>query len=259
MEMICIDYLTLHMSKGNYQYFLVITDHFTRYAQAVPTRNMSACTTADALFNTFIVHYGFPARIHSDQGANFESRLIRELCSLAGIEKSSTTPHHPMGNGMCERFNRSLMDMLGTLKLEKKKDWKNFIGPLVHAYNSTPHSSTSYSPFFFMFGREARLPIDVVLGVDTDKGHTDYCNYVTDLQNKLRAAHHAASEASKKLPLTNDSEPTLSKSTPAPRRSTREKRHPEFWRYGDFIAHSANEKSDEPEWLVEANFLASLA
>ena len=67
-------------------------------------------------WNIFIVHYGFPARIHSDQGRNLESNLIKELCSLARIKKSRTTPYHSMGNGMVERFNQTLLNMLGTLE-----------------------------------------------------------------------------------------------------------------------------------------------
>jgi transposase InsO family protein len=77
-----MDYLTLEMSKGGYQNILVLTDHFTKYAVAIPTKNQTAKTTAEALFNSFIVHYGFPKRIHSDQGANFESNMIKELCAL---------------------------------------------------------------------------------------------------------------------------------------------------------------------------------
>ena len=122
MELVCIDFLTLERSKGGFEKILVVTDHFTRYAQAFPTRNELAKTTAKVLFENFIVHYGFPARLHSDQGRNFESSVIKELCSLAGVEKSRTTPYHPMGNGMVERFNQTLLNMLGTLDNHKKED-----------------------------------------------------------------------------------------------------------------------------------------
>jgi transposase InsO family protein len=120
LELICIYFLSLEQSKGGYENILVITDHFTRYAQAIPTRNQTAQTTARCLWESFIQHYSFPARIHSDQGRNFESTVIRELCKMAGIKKSRTTPYHPAGNGQCERFNSTLLGMLGTLNDEQK-------------------------------------------------------------------------------------------------------------------------------------------
>ncbi|MCG7874805.1 MAG: RNase H-like domain-containing protein, partial [Candidatus Thiodiazotropha endolucinida] len=150
MELVCMDYLCLERSKGGYENVLVITDHFTRYAQAIPTKNQTAHTTAKALFEQFIVHYGFPSKLHSDQGRNFESSVIKELCKLAGIQKSRTTPYHPMGNGMTERFNHTLCNMLGTLDENKKRDWKSYVAPMVHAYNATSHESTRMSPFFLM-------------------------------------------------------------------------------------------------------------
>ena len=70
------------------------------------------------------------ARLHSDQGTNFESQLIKELCDLMGIKKSRTTPYHAAGNGMTERFNQTLISMLGTLEIDKKKNWKQFLHPL---------------------------------------------------------------------------------------------------------------------------------
>ena len=144
---------------------LVITDHFTRYAQAIPTRNQTAHTTARILYENFFVHYGFPARIHSDQGANIESKLINSLCDLTGMKKTRTTPYHPMGNGMVERFNRTLLNMLGTLQDNQKADWKAHLSTLTHAYNAATHDSTDFSPFYLMFGRHPRLAVDAFLGI----------------------------------------------------------------------------------------------
>lgn len=194
MELVCIDFLTLETSKGGYQYVLVITDHFTRYAQAVPTRNMTAHTTAEALMSSFFLHYGFPLKLHSDQGANFEGKVIKELCKMVGVKKTRTTPYHPMGNGQCERFNRTLLSMLGTLDPNKKQDWKAHVSPLVHAYNACVHSTTKKSPFFLMFGRHPRLSVDLVLGLPDLQPRSRKLNYVDKLQERLENAYKVAAD-----------------------------------------------------------------
>ena len=187
MELVCIDFLSLERSKGGFENILVITDHFTRYAQAFPTRNQEAKTTAKVLFDNFIVHYGFPARLHSDQGRNFESNVIKELCNLAGVDKSRTTPYHPVGNDMVERFNQTLLNMLGTLEDHQKEDWKSYVAPLVHSYNATRHDSTGYSPFFLMFGRHPRLAVDAYLGLNSPE------------EPEVRSKEHYATKLKKRL------------------------------------------------------------
>ncbi|XP_048240817.1 uncharacterized protein LOC124120015 [Haliotis rufescens] len=206
LELVCMDFLTLEPSKGGQQHVLVVTDHFTRYAQAYATKNMTAKTTAEVFFNNFILHYGIPKRIHSDQGANFTGNLMRELCQLLKINKSRTTPYHPMGNGMCERFNKTLCNMLGTLDPDSKKKWKAFVGPLVHAYNSTRHESTGFAPFFLMYGRHPRLPVDIAFGLDMDSAKsTSMTCYIKDLKDRLSQAYDIASSAAKKAQSRNKS------------------------------------------------------
>ena len=106
--------------------------------------------------------------IHSDQGHNFESNLIKELCSIAGTETSRTTPYHVMRNGQCERSNQTLLKMLGTLGIYQKSDWKAHAAPLVHSYNATFYDSTEYTPYFLMFVIHPRFAVDAILGLSPD-------------------------------------------------------------------------------------------
>ena len=193
-----MDFLSLEMSAGGYENILVITDHFTRFAQALPSKNQTAKTTARLLFDNFICHYGFPARLHSDQGRNFESQVIKELCSIANIEKSRTTPYHPMGNGMPERFNQTLLNMLGTLEDNQKSDWKSYVPSLVHAYNSTRHESTGYSSHYLMFGRHPRLAVDAFLGIKPESACKDQSKYAADLRKRLDFAYKTASKEARR-------------------------------------------------------------
>ena len=104
MELVHMDYLSLEPSKGNTENVLVITDHFTRYALAYPSKTQTAQATARILWENFTCHYGFCEKFISDQGRNFKSDLIKELCKIAGVKKLHTIPYHPQGNGQCERF-----------------------------------------------------------------------------------------------------------------------------------------------------------
>ena len=204
LELLCIDFLTVEPCKGGIENILVITDHFSRFSQAIPCKNTTAKTTAKLLFDLFITHFGFPLKLHSDQGKQFESAIIKELCSLCNIQKSRTTPYHPMGNGKCERFNRTLLSMLGTLEAEKKSNWKAYINSVVHAYNCSKSESTGYSPFYLMYGRQPRLPIDLILGVEQQTEDThDYKTFVSSLKERLSYAYQLAQKNSCKKGLQN--------------------------------------------------------
>ncbi|XP_041926157.1 uncharacterized protein LOC121689966 [Alosa sapidissima] len=189
LELVCIDFWSAEDSHNKSIDVLVVTDHFTKLACAYPCPNQSAKSVARVLWNNFFCVYGFPACIHSDQGANFESSLIAELLLLAGVEKSHTTPYHPMGNGQAERMNRTLGSMIRALPPRSKVKWPQLLNNLTFVYNCTVHETTGFPPFFLMYGRTPRLPVDLMFeSVLLDGDTVDIDTYVSSLGRDLREA-----------------------------------------------------------------------
>uniref|UniRef100_A0A3B5A6B9 Integrase catalytic domain-containing protein n=1 Tax=Stegastes partitus TaxID=144197 RepID=A0A3B5A6B9_9TELE len=149
-------------SQGN-RYALVITDYFRRYANLFPMKDQRAVTVAKIIFEDYVRQHGVPESIHTDQGRQFESDLIKHLCQLLGITKTRTTPYHSQSDGMVERLNRTLKDQLAKYIAQTGGEWDQFLPQVELAYNSSVHSSTGFSPFFLVHGREPNLPLDVIL------------------------------------------------------------------------------------------------
>ena len=193
-EILAIDYTLLEPARNGIENVLVMTDVFSKYTLAIPTRDQHASTVAHVLVVEWFSKFGVPARIHSDQGRNFESTLIQQLCSLYGIQKSRTTPYHPAGNGQCERFNRTLHNLLRTLPSSRKRDWTSCLPQVLYSYNTTPHQATGESPFFLMFGQEPRLPIDFLLARVQDPVNGDVHEWIQEHQARLQIAFDGARE-----------------------------------------------------------------
>lgn len=193
-EIVAMDFTLLEPSQGGFENVLVITDVFSKYTVAVPTRDQRASTVAQVLLNEWFFRFGVPGRIHSDQGRSFEGALIQQLCHLYGVSKSRTTPYHPAGNGQCERFNRTLHNLLRTLPASRKRDWASCLPHVLFCYNTTPHQGTGESPFLLMFGREPRLPIDFLLGRVQDPVPGEVQDWLVEHQARLEVAFGNARE-----------------------------------------------------------------
>ncbi|XP_047658776.1 uncharacterized protein LOC113637785 [Tachysurus fulvidraco] len=189
LELVCIDFWSAEDAKNKSIDVLVVTDHFTRLAQAFVCRDQSAKQVARILWDRYFCIYGLPERIHSDQGACFESRLISELLRVSGVVKSHTTPYHPMCNGSVEHFNRTLGNMIRVLSADVKRDWPRRLQTLTFLYNCTTHESTGYTPFYLMFGRVPLLPVDILFrSVLNDQNVISYDKFVDTLVRDLKEA-----------------------------------------------------------------------
>ena len=144
----------LEPGKGKQGNVLVVMDHFTYYTQAYVIPSQMVQTMAKVLWDNFIIHYGLPEKNFLDQGRNFESDFIADLCKLIGTKKLRTNLYHPQTNGHCKRFNSTLINMLAVLPTELKSDWKGSIGVLVHTYNYTQNFVMGFSPYFLMYRRQ---------------------------------------------------------------------------------------------------------
>jgi len=141
-----------------------------------------------ALYNGFFSRMGLPRQLHSDQGRNFESKLVSELCSLTGVHKTRTTPFHPRSDGQTERANRTILQMLRAKAMENPTDWPNRLPAVLAAYRMTQHSTTSLTPNKLMLGREVLLPCSLIARPPEDDT-TPTVPFVTSFRDTLRSAH----------------------------------------------------------------------
>ena len=122
LELVHMDFFTIEIPcTGADVNILVITDYFTWYTKAVVTPNQSAKVMMTAFWIEFVANFGFPKKLLTNQGCNFESQLIKELCKLVQINRVWTTPYHPETNGQCERFNQTLINMTCMLETNDKQ------------------------------------------------------------------------------------------------------------------------------------------
>ena len=191
MQVVAVDITgPLPESEAGNRYILVVGDYFTKWMEAYAIPDQEATTVATKLVDEFYCRFGPPEQLHSDQGKQFESKLIQQICSILKISKSRTTAYHPQCDGLVERFNRTLKHMLATSLKDHPFDWEDRLRKVCMAYNTSVQASSGYTPFYLLYGREARLPIDLMYGTKRPSPQSVH-EYASNLKQSLNDAYSA--------------------------------------------------------------------
>ncbi|XP_053407213.1 uncharacterized protein LOC128559482 [Mercenaria mercenaria] len=176
------------MTDRKNRYILTMVDYATRYPEAIALPSIETERVAEALVDMYS-RLGVPEEMLTDCGSQFTSELMAEVSRLLSLRQLTTTPYHPMCNGLVEKFNGSLKQMLKRMCSERPRDWDRYLNAMLFAYREVPQESLGFSPFELLYGRTIRGPITVLRELwagktENDEVKTTY-QYVMDLQEKL--------------------------------------------------------------------------
>jgi transposase InsO family protein len=174
-------------NNGN-RYVIVLTDYLSKFVVAKALPNCTAQDAAQFIVETALT-FGVPSQILTDNGSHFRNQLFQALSNILGFEHILSTPYHPQSNGQTERWNATMRPKLLTLCQNNEAQWDDFLAGVVHAYNTSSHASTGYSPSFLMFAREIPLAFDAARPVLQLSKVSDYVEHLSRFRkNVLQAA-----------------------------------------------------------------------
>ena len=182
---------------------LVLQDHFSKSVVVYVVKDQTARTAAETLRNGYFRLFGVPAYLISDQGKAFTGHIITHLCDLYGVQKLRTSPYHAQTNGQVEHMNQMIIHMIGNLEEDKKACWSKHLLELLLAYNATCSAVPRYSPYYLLFGRRSRIPVDYLFPTLRDLPHQTKMEVsVVAMQKRLKeafaVARHLTSEETAK-------------------------------------------------------------
>uniref|UniRef100_A0A3B3DD48 Integrase catalytic domain-containing protein n=1 Tax=Oryzias melastigma TaxID=30732 RepID=A0A3B3DD48_ORYME len=194
LQRVAADILELPVTSRGHRYVLVVEDYFTKFVNVYALPNQTAETVARCLFEDYVLVHGVPEMLHTDQGRQFEAEVIQSLCRWQDIAKTRTAAYNPKSDGMVERHNRTLVNQLAKMLLSHGGEWDDHLKSVAFAYNTSKHSSTQFTPFFLLHGREARVPADVHIpsGLGGVNSEASLPFYVSSLVERLKVAFSAA-------------------------------------------------------------------
>ena len=178
---------------GN-KHLLVVCDYFSKWVELLALPDIRAETVAERLVEDVFSRFGMPECLHSDQGKQFESSLFQELCRLLGIHKTRTTPYHPQSDGSVERANRTVQNVQAAYVSDHQRDWDCYLAQTQLAYNTSQHSSTGYAPYFLLFGREARLPLSILVDPPAPHAPESLLQHAVNLRERQLEAYDRVRE-----------------------------------------------------------------
>ena len=172
---------------------LVLQDHFSKCVVAYVVKDQTAHTATETLRNGYFGLFGAPAYLISDQGKAFTGHIITHLCELYGVQKLRTSPYHAQTNGQVERMNQMIIHMIGKLEEDRKACWSEHLPEQLLAYNATRSAVTGYSPYYLLFGRRPRIPVDYLFPTLRDSPHQTKMEVsVVAMQKRLKEAFTVA-------------------------------------------------------------------
>ena len=156
----------------------------------VPLHFQDANSVARAFYENYVLRWGVPFLIHTDQEQNFESTLFHSFCRLLKAVKSRTTPYRPSANGQIERYNQLVLNFLCCFLGKHQQDWDKFLPVLGMSIRSMVNRNTGFTANFLQLDREINLPADVMLGLSVNKETSETAaDYAKQLIDRLSATY----------------------------------------------------------------------
>jgi len=187
-----VDVIQFTTSSKGHKYAVVFVDYLTKWPEVFPARNQTSLTIAKLLVEHIVPRHGVPSQLLSDRGTAFLSKLMEEVYRLLGLKKVNTTAYHPQTDGLVERFNRTLTDMLAKKVSRSGKDWDVQLPYVLFAYRATNQQSTQESPFYLMYGRDPVLPTEAMLRPPPERFDIEVDDYVHEMTQRMSQAWEAA-------------------------------------------------------------------
>ena len=179
------------LTERNNRYILVVADYFTKWSEMYPIPDQTAISVANVFVNNWVIRWGCPRELHTDQGQNFEGVLFKEVCAMLDIRKTRTTPYFPQSDGMVEVKNAVMAQMLNAIGNSEQSDWDLMLPFCMLAYNSTVHEATGECPSTVQLGRLLNLPLDVMTTPHPDLQYTYASDYVKVTEDRIQRTFRA--------------------------------------------------------------------